>query len=203
MIRLVGGPVLWRRSRQHCNSGWCLLRVRKLRLARRTLQRRAQGRCVPSPSRRGPQQQTWWRSKLSWRTFALLAVLVLFPRVVALAVTLTLRLVAKAAMHVVWYLFKEMWYQVLLASHEIEDAMVQWLSEQLGYAGPAPIPNFYSTPTSPPASLPAGSNSNEFRPGTTQTALPTRPWDFLTLVLVVLQVRQQLAGGGGIGGPRQ
>jgi len=178
--------------------------VGKLRQDRRSSRRLAPDRYAWRLSpQQVPQQQAWWRAKLSWRTFALLAVLVLFPRAVALAVTLTLRLVAKATMHVIWYLFKEAWYQVLLASHEIEDAMVQWLSEQLGYGQQQAHSTFYSPPASSPPPLPTGSNYNEQRPGPAPVALPARPWDFLTLVLVVLQVRQQLAGGGGMVGPRQ
>ncbi|CAE7206467.1 unnamed protein product [Symbiodinium sp. CCMP2592] len=74
----------------------------------------------------------------------------------------------------------------------------------VGYGQPVAHPMFYSPPASSPPPLPTGSNNNEQnRPGVAQVALPTRPWDFLTLVLVVLQLRQQLAGGGGIGGPCQ
>ena len=79
------------------------------------------------------------------------------------------------------------------AATDIEDGLVAYLSQQLGLH-PAPPPPFL-------ANGPTGPQQPTVGPVAQQT-LPTRPFDLVTVVLLVWNLRRGLPAGGGGGEPQ-
>ena len=126
-----------------------------------------------------------------WRTFLAVLVVLMFPRLIALCIAVIFRLLIRAIMSLCSHLFREVWLQLQNTATELEDALVEWLHVQLGLAGPyVPAPAMLTTgaPPAPPQQQQQGGNS-----------LPARPMDFVTCVLLVLNLRRPLGGGGGYG----
>ena len=132
---------------------------------------------------------TWFRAA-RWRTgLAALSVL-MFPKVVALIIALIIRLWVRATMALLTHVGRELFLQIMSAASDIEDNLVSWLTQQLGGQS-APAPSYLTDGatlhTSPPATTPTA-------------ALPARPFDLVTVVLLVWNLQRGLpAGGGGNG----
>jgi len=94
-----------------------------------------------SPSSAATSALAWWTTpwswarqvtqsrlpRLSWRTVLAVLVVLLFPRLIALTIAITLRLVAKAVMNLASHVLRELWFQLNATAAEIEDALVDWL----------------------------------------------------------------------------
>ena len=134
----------------------------------------------------------WWVPRVTFRTGVLLLVLLLFPRVVALVFALVFRLLSRAAVSFLANVFLEIYQQAMFSAADVEEFLVQWLHQQLGWqtTTPSPEPVFLAASAQPlPAAPPAAQG---------QVSLPTRPIDILIVILLGLNLRQQpLLGGGG------
>ena len=138
-------------------------------------------------------------STWKWGAVAILVIILLFPRVMALLLALLVRLVVRACFAVATHFFRELWWQASLVTSELEEALVQWLSFQLGLQT-GPIVNVQVA--APTAALPvqhAGPGDNVA--GAPVAALPARPFDFVTWVLLALNLYQNRhrVGVGGLG----
>ncbi|CAE6958585.1 unnamed protein product, partial [Symbiodinium sp. CCMP2592] len=168
---------------------------------------RASTRNGPQPVRPRPVQalrvdpstaaasSMWW-PRYSWInkwTLLGLMLMVLFPKVTALVFGLMVRLVLRALSALISHLARELFTQILEITGDIEAQLVHFLSVQLGLTSDwhppmtmpgAPAPPVYPAFAPPPAP---------------PAALPARPMDMITLVLVALQLRNApgLGWGGG------
>jgi len=133
-----------------------------------------------------------WLPITRWRTWLILLVVLVFPRVIALILALMVRLCVRGTVAICIHFGREIFYQVTAAAAEVEDSLVLWLSELL-MGGPSTLqpPMLLTDGTQAPAPPPP--------PGSTTTALPARPFDCVTLVLLVwnLYRGQPVRGGGG------
>ena len=89
-------------------------------------------------------------------------------------------------------IFKELWRQATLAASEVEDHVANWLYEQLGMVMPA-------SETSPPPALfsQAPSVHQTAAPLMQSNPNPTRPVDWLMVILLGLNLRRPPPGGVG------
>ena len=138
---------------------------------------------------------TWghWAARIARnriRTLVVLIVILMFPRLLALILALIIRLMMRAVVALTSHLVRELVHQTMTAASELEDVLVSWLSYQMGSSA-FPQPQQV-------ASLPAGDNLRAAEAPPT-AAHPTRPYDLVTWVLLVLNFLQnrQLRGGGG------
>ncbi|CAE7354505.1 unnamed protein product, partial [Symbiodinium microadriaticum] len=69
--------------------------------------------------------------RFNWKTVLAVLVVIMFPRLIALVIAITLRLVAKAVMSVASHVLRELWFQLNATAAEIEEALVDWLYGQL------------------------------------------------------------------------
>ena len=101
--------------------------------------------------------------------------MVLFPRVIALLIALLVRLLVRAVWSLLINFFNELYVQAALGAADVEDQLILWLHQQLGWQPPpvGPAPAFL---------------------GTSQ---PTRPVDVLLVFLLGLQFRRLPVGGVG------
>ncbi|CAE7734383.1 unnamed protein product [Symbiodinium sp. CCMP2592] len=120
-------------------------------------------------------------------TLAVLLAVFLFPRVWALLIALVVRLLSRALLSFAAHFLSELYAQVVFGAAEVEQQLVEWLQWQLGWPSPAAPPAYLTNgaPTTPPQAPPP--------PG--PTALPTRPIDLLTLLLLALQLRSEKIQG--------
>ena len=132
------------------------------------------------------------RAPVSWRVVLALLVVLFFPRLVALSVALVVRLALKAVVNLTTHLVRELYYQVFQVTAELEEQMVAWLQQQLGF-GPTTTPALdgharadFASPV--PVPVPAPS--------------PARPVDWAALLLLFLNLRQRFVVGGGGEVPR-
>ncbi|CAE7237586.1 unnamed protein product, partial [Symbiodinium microadriaticum] len=92
--------------------------------------------------------------RFNWKTVLAVLVVIMFPRLIALAIAITLRLVAKAVMSVASHVLRELWFQLNATAAEIEEALVDWLYGQLGfvnpYVPPPPLLTAAASPAPPP-----------------------------------------------------
>ena len=134
--------------------------------------------------------------RFNWKTVLAVLVVIMFPRLIALAIAITLRLVAKAVMSVASHVLRELWFQLNATAAEIEEALVDWLYGQLGfvnpYVPPPPLLTAAASPAPPPPPVTPDGGGN---------SLPARPMDLITCLLLVLNLRRPYGGGGGNGGP--
>ena len=156
--------------------------------------RSARGTATALPAPVTSSGLLWWVPRLTFRTVGLLLFLLLFPRVVALVLALVFRLLSRAALSFVANVLFEIYQQAMFGAADVEDLLVHWLHQQLGWqtATPSPEPVFLTAASqSAPSTAPAAAAG--------QTSLPTRPVDILIVVLLGLNLRQQprLGGGGG------
>ncbi|CAE7920809.1 unnamed protein product, partial [Symbiodinium necroappetens] len=128
--------------------------------------------------------RAWW-----WGTLALLVMMCLFPRIVALFVAMVVRLVLRGCFVLASHVIKELCAQTFTLAGELEAHMVDWLSGQLSLrtAQPQLPPNF----AVPPAGHDPHNNNNNFAGPPAQVALPARPLDFVTWVLLACNIYQQ------------
>ena len=126
--------------------------------------------------------------RLRWRTMACVLVLVLFPRVVALLTALLVRLVVRALWGLLVHFVKELYLQATLGAAELEDQLVFWLHQQLGWqATPSPAPQqTMFVAAAEPAPVPPPPPSQ-----------PTRPIDLIMVLLLGLTLRRMPVGGVG------
>ncbi|CAE7383354.1 unnamed protein product, partial [Symbiodinium microadriaticum] len=106
--------------------------------------------------------------------------------VVALVLALLVKLCVRAVVALLTHVCKELFFQVMSAASDIEDGLVAYLSQQLGMH-PAPPPPFLTNGPVPPQQATA--------PVAPQT-LPARPFDLITVVLLVWNLRRGLPAGG-------
>jgi len=149
--------------------------------------RRHDAQPVSSSTARTPWH---WPARWKWILGILVITTVLFPRIVALIIALTIRLVCRSVVSLTLHIFKEVWNQAFLAAADVEDSLTAWLYEQTG------IPSMMPSP--PPPLL--GNTNNGGTTGPSQGSLvvqshPTRPVDVIMLVLLGLNLRR----GGGVG----
>ena len=157
----------------------------------------AEARPVLGPSGPGPTPASWWSSfgwlaRCRWRTGLAVLLVLLFPKVVALVLALLVKLCVRAVVALLTHVCKELFFQVMSAASDIEDGLVAYLSQQLGMH-PAPPPPFLTNGPVPPQQATA--------PVAPQT-LPARPFDLITVVLLVWNLRRGLPAGGGGGEPQ-
>ena len=130
---------------------------------------------------------------LNWRTVLAVLVVLLFPRLVALSIAIFFRLMARAVMSLASHVLRELWFQLNATAAELEDALINWLYGQLGFANPYVQPPALIAHDTVPAPPPPPAGGGQ--------SLPTRPMDLITCVLLVLNLRRPYGGGGGNGGP--
>ena len=133
--------------------------------------------------------------QLRLRTVAVALVVLLFPRLCALLLALVVRLLLRAAASLVSSLFQEVWVQVMGTVAEVEHNLVEWLQAQMGIFpsfGPSPPPLLLqSVAQPPPAQSPAASTGGNPHPARPLAA------DVVTWLLLLLNLRRPLGGGGG------
>ena len=128
-----------------------------------------------------------WLARCRWRTGLAVLLVLLFPKLVALLLALLVKLCVRAVVALLTHVCKELFFQVMSAATDIEDGLVAYLSQQLGLH-PAPPPPFL-------ANGPTGPQQPTVGPVAQQT-LPTRPFDLVTVVLLVWNLRRGLPAGG-------
>ena len=126
------------------------------------------------------------RFRLHW--MVLLAVVLLFPRLVALVLALVIRVTLRGLVSLAMSIIREMYWQALLATAEVEQQLLDRLQGQLGFA---------REPASPALPLAVSSGSAPPAPPPPMTSHPTQPLDVATIVLLLLNLRQPALGGGG------
>ena len=137
---------------------------------------------------------TTWLQRLprpgfTWKWWVVAALVLLFPRLVALCAALAVRLVLRALVSLTTHLVKEVYNQALLITADMEEQAMSWLQLQLGFE------------TAPPLQLPdqaAAAMAAPAQPGPPATTAPhpTRPMDWATLILLILNLRRAHGGGG-------
>ncbi|CAE7723782.1 osm1, partial [Symbiodinium sp. CCMP2456] len=116
-----------------------------------------------------------WLPLTRWRTWLVLVLVLLFPRVVALLIALVVRLCIRGLVAICLHLGRELFSQLTAAAAEVEDSLVLWLSELLLGSHSPPQPPLLLTDGAPPPAPPPAT-------GSLTTALPARPFDLVTLV---------------------
>ena len=91
------------------------------------------------------------------------------------------------------HVLRELWFQLNATAAELEDALINWLYGQLGFANPYVQPPALIAHDTVPAPPPPPAGGGQ--------SLPTRPMDLITCFLLVLNLRRPYGGGGGNGGP--
>ena len=140
-----------------------------------------------------------FRLRLTWRTILVAALVLLFPRLVALAAAVALHLLVKAVVSLLVNVLREVCHQFLGMAHDFEDQIIEWLSFQMGVGPSGAVqaswlpaqPSLPSTEPVPPPPTP---------PSTPAVTAPTRPVDVVTIFLLFLNLRRPWQGG--VGEPR-
>ena len=156
----------------------------------------------PLPVRRagGSEALSWWRSSVnfcffstwglrrSWRTWCLVAVILVFPKVLALLLTLVVRMVFRAGLVVIGRFFSEMGQQCSGVLHHFavaSTAMEDWFVDM--------VDGVISLPQQQAAfgdSMQATSSSSS--PSTSQNMgacpQPSTPWPFFSTILVLIDL---------------
>ncbi|CAE7210922.1 unnamed protein product [Symbiodinium sp. CCMP2592] len=134
-----------------------------------------------------------WLPLTRWRTWLILMMVLIFPRVIALLLALMVRLCVRGVVAIAIHFGREIFFQITAAAAEVEDSLVLWLSELL-MGGPSTLqpPLLLSDGTPAPAPPPPP-------PGGITNTLPARPFDCVTIVLLLwnLYRGQPVRGGGG------
>ena len=153
---------------------------------------------------REPSSSTWpwscfWplsRSRLVW-IVALMLLAMLFPKLIALLLGNLVRFVLRGVATLAGSLLQEIFFQASALIGELEQHLIAWLSNQLGLQGPA-------TTSVPLATALPGSTSNQDHYERVQPpfALPARPMDVVTWVLLAYNAYLQRQRGGGWGTTR-
>ena len=136
-----------------------------------------------------------------WKTWTALLVVVFCPRLVALALSVLVRLMCRAVLLVTGRLVHELWLEIKLgvthaslAVAELETQMIELLELWMGW----PVPAAHQ----PPEYL---TNHNFAPPPPPQTpapaALPARPLELVHLAFLALLYRRLPGGGGNEPGP--
>ena len=149
------------------------------------------------PTLEGILQNLW---ALRWRTWLACFLLLLFPRASALVVVLLCRYLIKGLVALIVYFGQELFAQIAVTVHEVEDTMVSWLGSYLHPVPHAPVsqvPLMRQQPSDgtaerPPAMPPQPGNHNNY-----DHHPPTRPIDVLTVLLLAGNL---LRGQPGVGG---
>ena len=140
-----------------------------------------------------------WISKcMSWKTLG-------FPRLVAFALMLGVRVLAQLLLRLTGRLLREMLSQVTLLAADMETQVIDWLY-QLWMDSPATVEVWMTGSAAPvPSTIPAASASTSAPAWTSSSpssqavtiSLPTRPVDYLTLFLLLLQTLRSFPRGWG------
>ncbi|CAE7246419.1 unnamed protein product [Symbiodinium sp. CCMP2592] len=122
----------------------------------------------------------------------------LFPRVVALLLALLFRLFIRGCLALASHVLRELCTQTLALAGELESFIVEWLTLLLGMqtTTPAQLTRPFQAPPNDHGSYSYQGDGNNFAGATTQVALPARPLDFVTWVLLAYNIYQQRQQGG-------
>ncbi|CAE7267807.1 unnamed protein product, partial [Symbiodinium sp. CCMP2456] len=87
-------------------------------------------RASTAPAPAAQLRSSWWSQVAAWRlgTFCALALALLFPRVVALAIALLCKLIIRGLVALVMYFGRELYVQLSASLAEVETSLVDWLS---------------------------------------------------------------------------
>ena len=129
-------------------------------------------------------------SRLNMKTLGLLLLVIMFPRLLAFLVAMFVRIVASLLMRLSGRIIRELLTQMALLAADLESQLIEWLynawvESQVPTTGMVPMS---SSPSVQPSSQPGP-------PPTVTVALPTRPVDYLTLFLLLLQVLRSWPSG--------
>ncbi|CAE7669804.1 osm1 [Symbiodinium sp. CCMP2592] len=150
----------------------------------------------PVQAHRGPQSApqpiviAWlrWLVSCRWKTGLAILFILMFPRLVALCLALLVKLFIRGTVALLTHVCRELVQQIMGAANEIEENLITWLSQQLGVRQQPAAPLYLTSHPAPPP-------PPELAPAST---LPARPFDLLTVVLLVWNLRRgQPAGGVG------
>ncbi|CAE7273945.1 rluB [Symbiodinium sp. CCMP2592] len=138
-----------------------------------------------------------WPRTWRWKTLALLGLMCLFPRVVALLLALLFRLFIRGCLALASHVLRELCTQTLALAGELESFIVEWLTLQLGMqtTTPAQLTRPFQAPPNDHGSYGYQDNNNNFAGAATLVALPARPLDFVTWVLLAYNIYQQRQQG--------
>ena len=148
--------------------------------------RRHEAQPVDSSTTRTPWR---WPARWKWCLGLIVVTTVLFPRIVALIIALTIRIVCRSVVSLTLHIFKELWTQAFVAAAEVEDSLASWLYEQLGLVVPTVSP-------APPPMLSNGVTGGPPPGPLVVQPHPTRPVDIVMLVLLGLNLRRAPLMGG-------
>ena len=148
----------------------------------------------------GPEAATaapQWRQRLgmlvgriNMKTLGLLLLMFMFPRLFAFLVAMSVRIVASLLMRLSGRILRELLTQMALLAVDRESQIIEWLYNT--WVG-SQVPATSVTPLSPSPSVPISGSHGQ--PQTVTVALPTRPVDYLTLLLLLLQVLRSWPSG--------
>ena len=148
----------------------------------------------------GPEAATaapQWRQRLgmlvgriNMKTLGLLLLMFMFPRLFAFLVAMSVRIVASLLMRLSGRILRELLTQMALLAVDLESQIIEWLYNTWVESQ---VPATSVTPSSPSPSVPISGSHGQ--PQTVTVALPTRPVDYLTLFLLLLQVLRSWPSG--------
>ena len=167
----------------------------------------------PMPMRPQPGARAWslqsmlrWPLCLTamrgyWRTMAFVALAVLFPKVFAMLATVMVRLLCRAILVLVGRLASEIGRELhtaVMQLSEVSSTVEEWLvtmaDEMMGFTHPVPVVQQFQPPVSSSSSSTSSQNGSV-------GVCPSNssPWQFLTTVLVVIDIMLHRRPWGGAG----
>ena len=150
------------------------------------------------------EQRVYWRTELlqtfrtwvSWKTLGSLLLLVLFPRLLAFLIVMSVRVLARIALMLSSRLIRELVSQVTFMAADLEANIIDWLY-QAWMETPSAMEALQSAPSSSSCAAPTWTPPSALAGPAAPTSLPTRPVDFLTLFLLLVQTLRSLPRGWG------
>ncbi|OLQ14595.1 hypothetical protein AK812_SmicGene1219 [Symbiodinium microadriaticum] len=129
-------------------------------------------------------------SRLNVKTLGLLLLVMMFPRLLAFLVAMSVRIVASLLMRLSGRILKELLTQMALLAADLESQIIEWLYNAWveSQAQTTTTVALSSSPSSQPSAEPGP-------PQTVTVALPARPVDNLTLFLLLFQVLRSWPSG--------
>lgn len=144
----------------------------------------------------------WFLAHVKWKTLCLVLLIMCFPKVFALLVTVVIRLLVRALLALVGRLLtevgrelREMLFQVTLATSSTEESLLQYL-ETFFTVGPAPPPVIEAAAPRM-QSVPADSHVCPLQAPCPHQ--PNPPWSFVSCVLLLADLLLRLRPMGGAG----
>ena len=150
-------------------------------------------RQMASRWRSGSESRSTW---VNWKNLGSLLLLVLFPRLLAFLIVMSVRVLARIALMLSSRLIRELVSQVAFMAADLEANIIDWLY-QAWMETPSAMEALQSAPSSSSCAAPTWTPPSALTGPAAPTSLPTRPVDFLTLFLLLVQTLRSLPRGWG------